>query len=162
MKQQTVIAISGVKNSGKTTLIERLLPELEAHGLAVAVVKHDGHTLEMEDANTDTGRFIAAGAYGTAIFDGASCKVVKRVKAEAHDLIQMFPEADLILIEGLKHSDWPKIEVLRAENSAEPVCAPETLLALVTDRKDAAVYNVPVIALDDIHSVAECILQYMK
>ena len=43
-----VVAVSGVKNSGKTTLIEAMLPLLEESGLTVAVVKHDGHSFDAE------------------------------------------------------------------------------------------------------------------
>ena len=77
MKEQTVIAISGVKNSGKTTLIQRILPKLTAEGLNVAVIKHDGHTFQADPVDTDTGKYIEAGAYGTAIFDGEKYKIIK-------------------------------------------------------------------------------------
>ncbi len=73
-----VVAVRGVKNSGKTTLIEAMLPHLAAAGLKVAVIKHDGHAFLPDLPGTDTGRFLAAGAWGTAIFDGEKFKVVKR------------------------------------------------------------------------------------
>src|SRR5699024_12796509 len=66
--------LSGVKNSGKTTLIESVLPLLSQAGLNVAVVKHDGHSFLPDPPGTDTGRFMAAGAAGTAIFDGEKFK----------------------------------------------------------------------------------------
>ena len=69
-KKQAVIAVSGVKNSGKTTLIERLIPYLQYYGLQVAVIKHDGHSFQADPSDTDTGRFVQAGAIGTAIYDG--------------------------------------------------------------------------------------------
>ncbi|MBO5139695.1 MAG: molybdopterin-guanine dinucleotide biosynthesis protein B, partial [Peptococcaceae bacterium] len=103
MKQQTVIAISGVKNSGKTTLIQRILPKLTAEGLNVAVIKHDGHTFQADPVDTDTGKYIEAGAYGTAIFDGEKYKIIKHGTIDEQDLIQLFPEADVILLEGLKY-----------------------------------------------------------
>lgn len=160
MKRQTVIAISGVKNSGKTTLITRLLPKLQAYGLKVAVIKHDGHTFQPDPTDTDTGKYIEAGAYGTAIFDGETYKVIKRSTTDEHALIQHFPEADVILLEGLKHSTWPKIEIVRAGNSERPVCSPETLLALVTNVPDIQ-STAPIISIDDIDGVAATILRYM-
>ena len=57
-----VIAVSGVKNSGKTTLIEKLLPALNARGVKTAVLKHDGHSFAADREGTDTCRFLAAGA----------------------------------------------------------------------------------------------------
>ena len=73
-----VVAVSGVKNSGKTALIEAMLPHLTAAGLRAAVIKHDGHSFLPDDPATDTGRHLAAGACGTALFDGEKCRVVKR------------------------------------------------------------------------------------
>ena len=78
MGKPLVIAVSGVKNSGKTTLIEAMLPLLAEAGLRVAVIKHDGHCFDPDPPGTDTGRFMAAGAAGTAIFDGEKFKVVKK------------------------------------------------------------------------------------
>lgn len=160
MKEQTVIAISGVKNSGKTTLIQRILPKLTAEGLNVAVIKHDGHTFQADPVDTDTGKYIEAGAYGTAIFDGETYKINKRNTVDEYALIQHFPEADVILLEGLKHSAWPKIEIVRAGNSAQPVCSSDTLLALVTDVPDIQ-STAPILSIDDIDGVAEIILQHM-
>ena len=63
-----VFAVSGVKNSGKTTLIEKIIPKLKEHGLKVATIKHDGHDFEGDVEGTDTYKHKRAGAYGTAIF----------------------------------------------------------------------------------------------
>ena len=159
MKEQTVIAISGVKNSGKTTLIQRILPKLEAEGLNVAVIKHDGHTFQADPVDTDTGKYIEAGAYGTAIFDDEKYKIIKCSTIDEQDLIQLFPEADVILLEGLKYSTWPKIEIIRAGNSAQPVCSSDTLLALVTDVPNIQ-SNVPILDVNEIDGVVKVILQY--
>ena len=107
-----ILAVSGVKNSGKTTLIQRLLPYLAESGLRVAVIKHDGHRFEADPSDTDTGRYFAAGAYAAAIFDGEKYKRIERRRVEEKDLIAQFPEADLILLEGFKRSAWPKLEVV--------------------------------------------------
>ena len=143
-----VVAISGVKNSGKTTLIEAMLPLLVEAGLTVAVVKHDGHCFDPDPSGTDTGRFMAAGAAGTAIFDGEKFKLVKRKPVTELDLIAQFPDADFILLEGFKHTDWPKLEVVRKGNSETPVSDPATLLALVTDLPLDGL-GVPVLPLHD-------------
>ena len=117
MGKPLVIAVSGVKNSGKTTLIEAMLPLLAEAGLRVAVIKHDGHCFDPDPPGTDTGRFMAAGAAGTAIFDGEKFKVVKKQPVTEAFLIAQFPEADLILLEGFKYTPWPKLEVVRGEIS---------------------------------------------
>ena len=104
-----IFAISGEKNSGKTTLIEAVLPILTIRGYSVAVVKHDGHSFAPDVPGTDTRRFFDAGAMGTAVFDGEKFMLVKRQTVDETQLFEAFPEADLILIEGLKGSSYPKL-----------------------------------------------------
>ena len=156
-----VVAVSGVKNSGKTTLIEAMLPLLAEAGLTVAVVKHDGHSFDADPPGTDTGRFMAAGAAGTAIFDGEKFKIVKKQPVTEDFLIIQFPETDLILLEGFKYSAWPKLEVVRAGNSAVPVSNPSTLLALVTDLP-LEVPGVPTLPLGDAAGAAALLIRYVK
>lgn len=74
-----IIAISGVKNSGKTTLIEHLLPELNTLGIWTAVIKHDGHDFEPDVPGTDSYRIRKAGAYGTAVFSASKYLLVKEI-----------------------------------------------------------------------------------
>lgn len=117
MKKPFVLAISGVKNSGKTTLICKILPVLKAHGLKIAVIKHDGHDFDADVPGTDTYRQFHAGAYGTAVFSDRKFMVVKQQRGtDPEQLAGLFPEADMILLEGFKHSRYPKIEVIRQEN----------------------------------------------
>ena len=108
-KEPLIFAVSGEKNSGKTTLIEAVLPILNARGYSVAVVKHDGHSFAPDVPGTDTRRFFDAGAMGTAVFDGEKFMLVKRQAVTEKQLFEAFPEADLILIEGLKGSSYPKL-----------------------------------------------------
>ena len=126
-------AVSGVKNSGKTTFLAALIPELKALGITAAVIKHDGHSFQPDREGTDTCRLLAAGAMGAAVFDGEKFQAVKYARVTEQELAALFPEADLILLEGFKYSPYPKIEILRSAVSREPVCDPATLLGLVTD-----------------------------
>ena len=109
MTYPTIFAISGEKNSGKTTLIEAVLPILAGRGYRVAVIKHDGHSFEPDVPGTDTRRFFDAGAIGTAVFDGEKYMLVKRGTVNERQLFEAFPDADLILIEGLKDSGYAKL-----------------------------------------------------
>lgn len=68
MNDPRIIAICGTKNSGKTTLITRLLPVLTGKGYKVAVIKHDGHDFACDVPGTDSYRFTENGAYGVAVF----------------------------------------------------------------------------------------------
>jgi molybdopterin-guanine dinucleotide biosynthesis protein B len=102
-------AISGYKNTGKTTLITRLIPELKKLGLKVAVIKHDGHDFESDVPGTDSWKHQQAGAYGTAVFSGNRVMLTKECQGiDETQIARAFPEADVILIEGMKNSSYPK------------------------------------------------------
>lgn len=160
MTRRNVIAVSGVKNSGKTTLLERLLPALREIGLTAAVIKHDGHAFAADRPGTDTFRLLQAGAVGAAVFDGEKFQAVKRAVASETELMALYPDADIIFLEGFKGSDYPKIEVVRRGNSSESVCRPETLLALVTDTA-LNIPNVPAFAPDDTDGLRRLIAAYL-
>ncbi len=131
-KKQLILAISGVKNSGKTTLIEKVIPFLVCSGLKVATIKHDGHDFEPDVPSTDTYKHRKSGAYGVGIFSNNRFMVTKEESTTYEDMVRHFPEADVILLEGFKFSDVQKIEVIRSNISKEAVCT-GNVLAYVTD-----------------------------
>ena len=103
MERKRIFAISGVKNSGKTTLICRLLEIFKDKGLKVAVLKHDGHDFVPDVPGTDTYCQLQSGAYGTAVFSAGKYMLVKQQpQISEKELAEFFPEADLILLEGFK------------------------------------------------------------
>lgn len=155
-----VLAVSGVKNSGKTTLIEALLPLLAAKNIKTAVIKHDAHSFTPDVPGTDSFRFFAAGAVGTAIFDGEKFSLVRRCEISEKELISAFPEADLVLLEGFKDSFYPKIELIRAGNSDRPVCTGEDCLAYVSNLKIAT--KKPVFWQNDYEKVCGFIYDFLK
>lgn len=170
-KKQLILAVSGIKNSGKTTLITALLPALKKRNLSTAVIKHDGHEFEADIPGTDTWKTGEAGACGTLVFSGTKYMMVKYHPAEStEELISLFPEADIILLEGFKHSEYPKIEVIRKANSLCSVCDPRFLQGIVTDisreelKYDAGeeVEEIPFFELDETEPLAEWICQLWK
>lgn len=132
--KQKIIAISGVKNSGKTTLITNLIPLLKEKGIKIATIKHDGHDFDPDVEGTDSYRHRKAGAYGVGVFSKNKWMVIKEeVNIPVFDLVDQFPEADLILLEGFKYSNFPKVEIVRSEISCHPVSNPETVIAYISD-----------------------------
>ncbi len=133
-KRPVIAAICGIKNSGKTTLIETLTSRMSSEGLRVAVIKHDGHDFSCDVPDTDTDRCSRAGAIGVAAF--SSNRIFLHRSNEGWDekkLISFFPDADVILIEGLKNSNCRKIELVRKELSRKPVSNPEGRILIVSD-----------------------------
>ena len=104
-----IYAISGYKNSGKTTLMTALIAELTRRGYRVTSIKHDGHDFDPDVPGTDSYRHRRAGAYGTAVFSQKRFMVTKTwEKPDMNALISAFPEADVLLLEGFKDSSYPK------------------------------------------------------
>lgn len=164
-RQQKVFAISGIKNSGKTTLICNLLDIFKEKGIKAAVIKHDGHEFSADVPGTDTYRQLQTGAYATAVFSAGKFMVVKQQPHTSEtELMQFFPEADLILLEGFKHSTYPKIEIVRRGNSEKCVCDETYLMAVATnlepEKRNALSLpeHIPVFDLDSAEEIADFIL----
>jgi len=160
------ICVSGLKNSGKTALIEALIPLLAAEGIRTAVIKHHGHGFagEIPDKpGSDTYRFLANGALGTVIYDEEIYALVKRQTVSVEDLAALFPDADLILIEGAKAEPYPRIAMLRAGHT--PTSDTNELLCAVTDPdypKDALPPGLPLFDFGDFEGVAGVLLGHLK
>ena len=163
-----VFAVSGKKNTGKTTLTETLVREFSDRGLKVAVIKHDGHDFIPDVPGTDSYRHKAAGAYGTVVYSENRFSLVKEEKDhQAEDFFGYFNDADLILLEGMKDSGYPKIEVMRWEVSRKSVCRKETIKAYVAnflpeeepDFDRASLADRPVYGFEDVDAIMEVVLR---
>ena len=161
-KRPFLMAISGCKNSGKTTLITKLIPKFCEKGYKVATIKHDGHDFHGDVVGTDTYKHKKAGAYGTAIFSNNKFMVIKEEKfIDETYFIKLFPEADIILLEGFKASDYPKLEIVRKGNSSRPICNEKNLIGILSDI-NVIEGNYKIIDLNNIDLIVEKILNYMK
>ncbi len=160
-----LVAVSGVKNSGKTTFLEKLIRELTLRGYKTAVIKHDGHDFRADIEGTDTWRLAKAGAYGCGIFSPHKWMVIKEQEdTKEENLLRLFPEAEIILLEGFKYSPYLKFEVVRRGISEESVCRWETLLGIVTDIADMEekIPGVPVLGLEDASRCADIISEKIR
>ena len=155
------ISIVGKSNSGKTTLIEKLVPELERRGVRVGTIKHDVHGFEIDYPGKDTYRHYAAGASSVLIASPVKMALVKRLSASIplDELIARFQDdVDLVITEGYKSGDKPKIEVFRKEAHQQLLCGPEDRLVAVVsnDEVDADCRR---FGLDEIEELADFIIQ---
>ena len=159
-----VFAVCGVKNSGKTTLLCRLIPLLRKKGLRVGVVKHDGHDFVPDVSGTDSFRLRKAGAERVAVYSSRRAMLIREGSGE--DLAAFLPwfdRLDVVLVEGGKHSRLPKLEIVRDHQGGVPQSAPDGLLAVCTDVADRTDWdgNLPVFALDDYEGVCRFILEFL-
>jgi molybdopterin-guanine dinucleotide biosynthesis adapter protein len=113
-----VFGIVGWKNSGKTTLIERLVREFVVRGLVVSTIKHAHHAFDIDVAGKDSHRHREAGAHEVLVASEARWALMREFRAEQEprldDLLVHLSPCDLLLVEGFKFDTHPKVEVLRA------------------------------------------------
>ncbi|MDO8568490.1 MAG: molybdopterin-guanine dinucleotide biosynthesis protein B [Dehalococcoidales bacterium] len=154
---QPIISIVGRSESGKTTLLEGLIAELKGRGYRVAVIKHSAENVEVDTVNKDTWRFSQAGSEISVISSGRNLGIFKRLEHDAspQELVPLIPECDLILTEGFKHSNYPKIEVHRKAQGSDLVSLPQQLLGVVTD--EPLPVKVPQFSREDVKEIADLI-----
>lgn len=165
-------AVCGIKNSGKTTLLEGILRTLDARGLKTAVIKHDGHEFECDIPGTDSWSFVEAGACGAAVFSRSQIFVRKTGTFPGtddgkgaigilKDLTAMFPEADVILAEGLKGLPVPKVEVVRSAVSQKPASNPQGRFLVVSDLPEEQIGE-RTLPFEDLEGITDAILENAK
>ncbi len=158
-----IYGVTGWKNTGKTTLMERLVAEMVARGLRVSTVKHAHHDTEIDHPGRDSHRHRVAGATEVVLCSPRRWAVMHELRDTAEpplaDLLARLSPVDLVLIEGYKRAAHPKIEAYRA-------CAGRDLLARSNDTiravaSDTALDGIglPVLDLDDTAAIADFILR---
>ena len=109
-----IVSIVGRSNSGKTTLIEKLIPELKRRGYRIGTIKHTHHAPDIDRPGKDTSRHSAAGADTVMLASSGRVAMIKQTDAEGIDaLAGYFNDVDLLMTEGYKREPKPKIEVVR-------------------------------------------------
>jgi molybdopterin-guanine dinucleotide biosynthesis protein B len=154
-----VFGITGWKNSGKTTLTERLVAELTRRGWKVSTVKHAHHDFDIDKEATDSFRHRAAGACEVAIVSDRRWALMHELRGDAEPsldaiLAQMSP-CDIVLVEGYKRENHKKIEARRLDAKDRTPLAPSDphIVAVAADHPVNA-ETVPAFALDDIPAIA--------
>jgi molybdopterin-guanine dinucleotide biosynthesis adapter protein len=160
-----IISIVGASNSGKTTFLEKLIPELAGRGYRVGAMKHDVHGFEMDREGKDTWRLKKAGANTVAISSPDQVASIRRVEAELEVkeiAARLFWTEDILITEGFKSSNFPKIEIFRSVVEPQPICSLENnLVAIVTD--DPVEIKAPRFSFADVTGVADFIeTRYLK
>jgi molybdopterin-guanine dinucleotide biosynthesis protein B len=155
-----ILCFVGRSNSGKTTLIERLIPELVRAGYKVATVKHAGHGFDLDTEGKDSWRHKRAGASSVVVLSKGSMAMFADVsdQMKVEEVRDRFLDDtyDLIIAEGWKNEGYPKIVIVREQIGEIPVST-EGLLAVVSDKP--VDLSVPLFGLDDVASVAALIMK---
>lgn len=152
-----IISIVGKSDSGKTTLLEGLIGELKRRGYRVGTIKHDAHSFEIDRPETDTWRHAQAGSDHVVISSPQRVASIRRVGREQllDELATQMTDVDIVLTEGYRRGNAPKIEVSRQERSSTLMCRSDELLAVASNQHFDL--NVPQYGLDDFADLVDLI-----
>jgi molybdopterin-guanine dinucleotide biosynthesis protein MobB len=150
-----IISVVGKSGVGKTTFLEKLIAELKRRGHRVATVKHDVHGFEIDQPGKDSWRLAQAGSDSVVIASPQRLALIKHLDGEMPlgEIAALLTDVDIILTEGYKRGDAPKIEVARRERGGELLCTPDELVAIVSDQPFDL--DVPQFGLDDAAGIVD-------
>jgi len=159
-----VFGVVGWKNNGKTTLVERLISQLTLMGYKVSSVKHAHHDVDIDEPGRDSYRHRAAGATETLLATDKRWALMHEYREQEvpklTQLLDLFEPCDLVIVEGYKGAEHPKLEVVRNLNKrgflAEIM---PNIVAVATDKNDLDI-NLPQLDINNIQQVAEFVLQH--
>ena len=163
-----VFGVTGWKNSGKTTLVARLVENLTGRGFSVSTIKHAHCDFDIDRPGSDSHTHRQAGASQVLLCSNRRWALMSEVgdnqEPELEDLLQQLQAVDLVIVEGFKMGNQPKIQVVRPANNPEvlPQDA-QPIVAIASDQViSPAEYHCdgPLLALDDIQGIADFVLSY--
>lgn len=156
-----IVSVISKKNTGKTTLIEKMIPELKQRGFKVGTVKHDLHGFTIDHEGKDTWRHKEAGAETVVISSPWKISVIKDVEAEmalTRIVEQYFAGMDIVLTEGYKKAGMPQIEVYRRAAHDSPIHSKGDTGSLIAVVSDTPLdLGVPCFDIEDIKSLVDFI-----
>ena len=156
-----VYGVVGWKNAGKTTLVERLVAEISGRGFTVSTVKHTHHMVDVDQPGKDSHRHRQAGAHQVILSSSSRWAIMTELRGAPEtplsDLLAQLVPVDLVIVEGYKRDDHPKVEAWRAE-TGQPLIAAEDPTVRAVASNDQPATDKPVIGLDDIPAIADFIL----
>ena len=160
MNHPPMIAIAGHKNAGKTTLCERLIGELCARGLTVSSIKHAHHTVDIDQPGRDSYRHREAGASEVALVTAKRVAIMHELRDTAEpsvfDIAARLMPVDIVVVEGFKAEDIPKIEIRR--DGIVPLGDKAGHIVAIASDSPIEAGTLPVLPLDDIAQMADFII----
>ena len=156
-----VYGVTGWKNSGKTGLMERLVDEIINRGLSVSTVKHAHHTFDIDKQGKDSDRHRQAGAKEVLLSSSKRFALIHEFRDEKEPplarLLDRLSPVDLVLIEGYKRDQHPKIEAHRKETGQSIRAVHDSTIHAVASNENMKL-DKPVFDLDDTLAIADFIL----
>ena len=156
-----IFGIAGYKNAGKTTLVVATVRELTSRGFRVATVKHAHHEFDIDHPGKDSFLHRAAGAREVIVASSARWAHIVELgdqrEPSLSELIERVGDVDLVIVEGFKHDDHPKLEVRRGGSDAPSIAAEHDSVRAIVSDVDIPEAPVPVIDRADIGAIVDFI-----
>lgn len=159
-KQNPVFGVTGWKNSGKTTLVSRLVAEITSRGFCVSTVKHAHHNFDIDQKGRDSYAHREAGAQEVALVSGRRWALMHELRGDEEpsleEVLAKLSPCDLVIVEGYKRETHPKIEARRVGANSDRPLAPDDP-SIVAIACDTALVGeaLPVFDIDDISRIAD-------
>ncbi len=161
-KQKIVSIVSECSGCGKTTLIEQLIKIYKKRNYSVGVLKHDAHNIDIDKEGKDSYRFTTAGADNVIVAGAEKVVMIQQTKEEKtiEELVPLFKDVDILILEGFKYNKFPKVEVHRKGVGKEilyksPSMDTSTYIAIASDEELDV--DVKVLDLNNVYDVADYI-----
>jgi molybdopterin-guanine dinucleotide biosynthesis protein B len=162
--EMRVFGISGHSGMGKTTLLELLVPAFNARGMVVSVIKHTHKDLDIDRPGKDSYRLRETGCQEVLVMGRRRWVLMHELSDDSEptlpQLLDKLQACDLVLIEGFKQGEFPKLEVWRAAVDKSPLWPTLPGLIAVASDDSIAPFGMPVLPLSDITSIVEFIVQH--
>ncbi|MDO5707709.1 MAG: molybdopterin-guanine dinucleotide biosynthesis protein B [Andreesenia angusta] len=152
-----VVLLSGYSNSGKTTIIEKLLKLFTERGLEIATIKHHRGNFDIGE-NKDSTRHLRAGASSVSLISEEDYIIIKKINKDngLSEILENIKNVDLILVEGYKNENFPKIEVYRSELGNPRLDKDDqNIIGVVSD--DISDEDIPLFKFNEIEKLADFI-----
>ncbi len=159
-----VIGVAGFKNSGKTTLVEKLVGELTRRGLRVSTVKHAHHSFDIDHEGRDSFRHRKAGASEVAVISRQRTAIIHELRGteppSLEDVIARLAPCDLVIIEGYKRDGHDKIEVRNLELDHPELAADDPTIVAIAASGPLPKQRVEIFGRDDVTALVEFIVRH--
>ena len=155
-----IIGVVGWKNTGKTTLIEKLIKEFNKRNLSISTIKHSHHNFSVDQQGTDSFRHFNAGAKETILASDKKWIKFSRQLSDSNlsDLIEQIIPVDIVMVEGFKLSRHKKIEVVDATSKKTPLYkTDQTICGIVFNEHKIQNTELPQFNRDDIPEICDFI-----
>jgi molybdopterin-guanine dinucleotide biosynthesis adapter protein len=161
-----LIGLAGWSGSGKTTLLAKLLPVLIARGHNVSTVKHAHHSFEIDHPGKDSHTHRLAGAREVLVSSARRWALMHELRDEAEptlrELLEHISPVDLVIVEGFKAENHPKIEVHRSEVQKPLLYPDDPNIRAVASHPPIANASIPSVDLNDIEAIADLIDRFAQ